>query len=173
MKVRELTPEEAKSIVVDYPVESKMYADIKSSLEVYFGLYGYEANVFVTDVSYPEEIRDSYSREIDILGNDMHPDLMAVYKDRNGKEQLIIVEAKKNPLTIKDIAQGKMYGDIFRASAVIMVAPYDLRKSIKDYYSFNKRIMSYDGSKPVYVIKLENKKLQFQNAFPTIDGDLL
>ena len=66
-----------------------------------------------------------------------------------------------------------MYGDIFRSKAVLLVAPFDLRKSIRDYYSFNKRILTYDSDKTVYTVKIENKKLQMQNAFPAISGDLL
>lgn len=172
MKYRELTVEELEH-TPDYNQEYEMYKDIRDSLNVYFSLYGIDAKVFITDKSYPEEIKNLYSREIDILGNDMHPDLMAIYTDKNGIQQLLVVEAKKNHLTIKDIAQGKMYGDIFRAKAVLMVAPYDLRKSVKDYYVFNKRIMTFDSDKTVYAVTLENKKLQFQNAFPVISGDLL
>lgn len=172
MKYRELTAEELEHLP-NYYFEYEMYSDIRVSLNAYFSLYGTSAKVFITDKSYPEEIKDLYAREIDILGNDMHPDLMAIYNDKNGNTQLLIVEAKKNQLTIKDIAQGKMYGDIFRAKAVLMVSPYDLRKSIKDYYLFNKRILTFDSDKIIYTIKLENKKLQLQNAFPVISGDLL
>ena len=172
MKYRELTPEELEH-TPDYNLEYEMYKDIRDSLTVFFELYGVKATVYITDKGYPEEIKNLYAREIDILGQDMHPDLMAVYKDQSGKLSLLVVEAKKNHLTIKDIAQGKMYGDIFKAKAVLMVAPYDLRKSIKDYYGFNKRIMTYNCDKTVYAIKLENKKLQIQNAFPVISGDLL
>ena len=172
MKYRELTPEELEH-TPDYNNEYEMYKDIRASLEKFFDLYGFKAKVYLTDKSYPEEIRDLYAREIDILGNDMHPDLMAIYYDAQNNRQLLVVEAKKNPLTIINIAQAKMYGDIFRSKAVLLVAPFDLRKSIRDYYSFNKRILTYDSDKTVYTVKIENKKLQMQNAFPAISGDLL
>lgn len=172
MKFRPLTVEEMEHLP-DYDFEYKMYKDIQKSLNTYFDYCGIKANVYLTDKSYPEEIKEKFSKEIDILGNDLHPDLMATYIDSNGEFKLMMVEAKKKPLTIKDIAQGKMYGDIFRANSVLMVAPYDLRKSIKDYYLFNKRILTFDSNKTVYAIKLENGNLQFQNAFPVISGDLL
>ena len=172
MKYRELTIEEMEH-TPDYNLEYEMYKDIRESLTKYLSLYGVKGMVYLTDKSYPEEIKSLYSREIDILGSDMHPDLMAIYEDCNGQKQLLIVEAKKNQPTILNIAQAKMYGDIFRAKAVLLVTPYDLRKSVKDYYGFNKRILKYDCDRLVYAVKLENKQLQMQNAFPAIVGDLL
>ena len=142
--------------VVNYENEIAMYPDIMESIKFYMDLFGYECKVFETWHEFKPELRERFQREIDILGDFGKPD----YK-------VLIIEAKLNSVVMKDIAQAKMYGDIFKADKVFLVAPYELRRMIEQYYYVNKNIFRYDGDKEIKYVRLSDRNLLIQQSIPS------
>ena len=157
--------------MVRYSKEEEMYPDIINNLKFYFNLYGYENEIFETWHKFDSKLMAKYRREIDVLGFIGRPDIMAIYKKGN-EEKTLIIEVKKTDISLLNIAQAKMYGDIFNTDKVFLVGPYDLRNVIKDYYTYNTSIFRYGDNREIKYVRLEDKKLLFQNAFP-VGGDML
>ena len=80
---------------------------------------------------------------------------------------MLIIEAKLNSVVMKDIAQAKMYGDIFKADKVFLVAPYELRRMIEQYYYVNKNIFGNDGDKEIKYVRLSDRNLLIQQSIPS------
>ncbi len=157
--------------MVKYVREEDMYPDIIKNLEFYFQLYGFEYEIFETWHEFDFKLLEKYKKEIDILGFIGRPDIMAIYKDGE-KEKTLIIEVKKTDISLLNIAQAKMYGDIFNTDKVFLVGPFDLRNAIKDYYTYNTSILRYGDNREIKYVKLEDQKLLFQKAFP-VGGNML
>ncbi|MDY4997341.1 MAG: hypothetical protein SO108_06575 [Bacilli bacterium] len=156
-----------------YANEIAMYPDIMENLEYYMNFYGYnDFQIFKTWKEFPPTLQSLYQKEWDILGDLGKPDITVLYrKNPNEKYKTLIVEVKLNSIVLKDIAQAKMYGDIFKADKVFLVAPADLRRQIAQYYDVNNAIFTYCNGQVRYV-KFDNRNLQIQQSFP-IGGDIL
>lgn len=155
-----------------YKKEEEMYPDIIKSIECYMNFYGYAYEVFETWHEFRPSLITRYQKEIDILGSMGKPDLMVIYKDRNGNEKTLIIEVKKENITLLHIAQAKMYGDIFNTDKVFLVGPYELRRQIRQYFDVNKNIFRFSENRIIKYVQFKDKKLLLQNAFPE-GGELL
>lgn len=154
--------------VVNYENEIAMYPDIMESIKFYMDLFGYECNVFETWHEFKPELRERFQREIDILGDFGKPDITVLYRKSSDEDyKVLIIEAKLNSVVMKDIAQAKMYGDIFKADKVFLVAPYELRRMIEQYYYVNKNIFRYDGDKEIKYVRLSDRNLLIQQSIPS------
>lgn len=149
-----------------YKDEKDMYPDIIKSIEYYMEFYGYKYKVFKTWQEFKPELSDKYQKEIDILGNLGKPDIMVLYAKPGEEEKTLIIEAKKEDITILNIAQAKMYGDIFNADNVFLVGPFELRRQIRQYYEVNKNILAYSEGKKIKFVQIEDRKLLIHRAFP-------
>ncbi len=149
----------------EYENEIAMYPDIMESISNYMKFYGYEYEVFETWHEFIGRIKEKYSSEFDILGDLGKPDIMILYKKQNQEERLLIIEVKIGSPVLKDFAQAKMYGDIFKADKVFLVAPYELRRNIGLFYEYNNCIFKYNFGTVRYV-RFTNKNLQIQTSVP-------
>lgn len=150
---------------IEYNNEIAMYPDIMNSISNYMKFYGYEYEVFETWHEFVGNIKEKYSTEYDILGDLGKPDIMILYKKPNSKEKLLIIEVKISIPVLKDFAQAKMYGDIFKADKVFLVAPYELRRNIGQFYDYNNYLFKYNCGTVRYV-RFTNKNLQIQSSVP-------
>ena len=154
--------------VVNYENEIAMYPDIMESIKFYMDLFRYECKVFETWHEFKPELRERFQREIDILGDFGKPDITVLYRKSSDEDyKVLIIEAKLNSVVMKDIAQAKMYGDIFKADKVFLVAPYELRRMIEQYYYVNKNIFRYDGDKEIKYVRLSDRNLLIQQSIPS------
>ena len=154
--------------VVNYENEIAMYPDIMESIKFYMDLFGYECKVFETWHEFKPELRERFQREIDILGDFGKPDITVLYRKSSDEDyKVLLIEAKLNSVVMKDIAQAKMYGDIFKADKVFLVAPYELRRMIEQYYYVNKNIFGYDGDKEIKYVRLSDRNLLIQQSIPS------
>ena len=151
--------------VVNYDNEIAMYPDIMDSISNYMKFYGYEYEVFETWHEFVGKIKEKYSTEIDILGDLGKPDIMILYKKPSEEEKLLIIEVKIGIPVLKDFAQAKMYGDIFKADKVFLVAPYELRRNIGQFYYYNNFLFKYNCGTVRYV-RFTDKNLQIQSSIP-------
>ena len=159
--------------VEKYDNEIAMYPDIMNSISFYMDLFGYEYKVYETWHEFKPELRERFQKEIDILGDFGKPDITVLYrKDQQDEFKTLIIEAKLNSVVMKDIAQAKMYGDIFNADKVFLVAPCELRRMIEQYYYVNNNLFKYANNREIKYVKLIDKNLQLQQAIP-IGGDIL
>lgn len=159
--------------VVNYENEIAMYPDIIESIKFYMSLFEYECKVFETWHEFKPELCERFQKEIDILRDFGKPDITVLYRKTSLEDyKVLIIEAKLNSVVMKDIAQAKMYGDIFKADKVFLVAPCDLRRMIEQYYYVNKNIFIYDGNKEIRYVKLTDHNLLLQQSIPS-GGELL
>ncbi len=158
---------------MEYNNEIEMYPDIIKSIGEYMKFNNYEYKVFETWHEFDQELKNRFQKEIEILGDFGKPDITVFYRENEQEEfKVLLIEVKLNDIVLKDIAQAKMYGDIFNADKVFLVAPCDIRRKIMVYYEYNNQIMSYSENREVKYVKFIDKNLQFQHAFP-IGGELL
>ena len=159
--------------IVNYENEIAMYPDIMNSIKFYMDLFEYECKIFETWHEFKPELRERFQKEIDILGDFGKPDITVLYKNSNMDDyKVLIIEAKLNSVVMKDIAQAKMCGDIFKADKVFLVAPCDLRRMIEQYYYVNRSLFRYDSDKEIKYIKLADHNLLLQQSIPS-GGDVL
>lgn len=158
---------------VYYENEIAMYPDIMNSIKFYMDLFKYECKIFETWHEFKPELRERFQKEIDILGDFGKPDITVLYKKSDMDDyKVLIIEAKLNSVVMKDIAQAKMYGDIFKADKVFLVAPCDLRRRIEQYYYMNKNLFRYDGDKEIKYVKCADHNLLLLQSIPS-GGELL
>ena len=154
-----------------YRHEVDMYPDIIDSIKKIMNLYGYEYEVFETWHEFPVRFKEKYQAESEILSDFGKPDI-TVFFNKDGQEKVLIIEVKLNAIIMKDIAQAKMYGDIYNADEVFLVSPCDLQNKIINYYGINKNIFAYSDNRVIKYVSFKDKNLQVQNAFPP-EGSLL
>lgn len=154
----------------EYDNEISMYPDIIDSLTTIFNFYGYsdsDFKIYKTWKEFHPDLKTKYSKEIDILDKFANPDITVVYKDHSGHEKTLIVEVKKGAIVMKDIAQAKIYGDIFDSDYVFLVSLIDLRRKVKEYYAVNNTILGYSKNRTIRFVQLKDSNLQLQTSFPT------
>ena len=130
-----------------YENEIAMYPDIIESIKYYMDFYGYDDyEVFKTWKEFAPKLQLIYQKEWNILSDISKPDIMVLYK-KTGEEKYktLIIEVKLNSVKLLDIAQAKMYGDIFQAENVFLVAPTEIRRQIQQYYSVNNNVFKYSN----------------------------
>ena len=156
-----------------YKNEIDMYPDIIQNLEYYMDFYGYkDYEIFKTWKEFPPKLQSFYQKEWDILGDLGKPDIMVLYRTNSiEKYKTLIVEVKYNGITLNNIAQAKMYGDVFKANKVFLVAPEEIRRQLIQYYTVNDYLMNYSCGF-VRFVRFVDKNLQLQTSFPS-GGELL
>ena len=157
---------------MSYSREVDMYPDIINSISKIMNFYGYEFNVYKTWQTFDQTLKDIYPNVVATLNKDTLPDLTVIYKDANGQQKCLIIEVKIGELIVKDIAQAKMYGDIFNANSVLLVSLKKIRKSFIEFSSINGCFLKCTNGSQLYTCVLENGILQIQNCFPS-DGGLI
>ena len=159
-------------MVDNYKDEEAMYPDIIESIKYYLKLYDYDFKIYETWHEFKPDFISRFQREIDILKDFGKPDITVFYKNKNMDDyKVLIIEAKKKSIVLKDIAQAKMYGDIFNADKVFLVSLHDLRRKIEQYYYVNKNIFKYSEGREIKFVKLYSRNLQLQQAIP-VGGEL-
>ena len=160
--------------MIKYENEIAMYPDIINNIEYYMNFYGYkDYKVFKTWKEFLPEIVEKYQKEYNILQNFGKPDITVLYRKNVQEEyKTLIIEVKNTPLTMNNIAQAKMYGDIFDAEKVFLVSPFDIPRRVIQYFPYNEKILSYGLSKKIRMVKFIDKNLQFQSSFPS-GGEVL
>lgn len=151
-----------------YKKEIDMYEDIIKSISEKMDFYGYEYKVFKTWKTFDPLLSKMYPNVISILNKEVLPDITVIY---NNKESIkcLIIEVKIGQLIIKDVAQAKMYCDIFNADSVLLVSLKKIRKSFIEFSLINKDFLKCSNGSQLYTCTLENGTLQTQNCYP-VDG---
>lgn len=153
-------------INLEYSCEEEMYPDIEQSIKNKMNFNGCDFKIYKTYKGFSGEIKTYFSKECAIIPNDAKPDFIVIYR-LGQKNKIIIIEAKLNQITIKDIGQAKIYGDIFSADHVLLVSTKEPRGRIKEYYSHNPKLLKYfDGQKTIQLVELNNRELSFETAYP-------
>jgi hypothetical protein len=158
---------------MEYSNEIAMYQDIMDSIGKYMEFNNYEFKIYKTWKEFDPELKEMFQKEIEILQDFGKPDITVLYKKNDEyKYKTLIIEVKLKDIVMKDIAQAKIYGDIFNADRVFLVGPKELRRKIKMYYKYNDNILKYSKDRKIKYIRLDNKNLQLQQVFP-MGGNLL
>lgn len=156
----------------EYSCEIDMYPDIIESMAKKMEFLGYEYTIYKTWKEFSPGLKEIYPNVISILNKDVLPDLTVIYKNKHGEQKCLIIEVKLGQLILKDIAQAKMYGDIFDADSVLLVSLKKIRKSFIEFYLVNQNYLKCANGSQLYTCILDNKQLQLQNPFP-LDGGII
>lgn len=157
---------------VVYDNEKDMYQDIIDSITVKLNFFGYKYEVFKTWKEFSPRLKALIPNAIQILKKTALPDIIVVYTGEDGKQRFLIIEVKDEKLKIIDMAQAKMYGDIFNADAVLLVSLIKIRKSFSEFNKINPFFMKCSNGAQLYTCTLEHRQLQLQTCFPN-DGRLI
>lgn len=152
-----------------YEKEIDMYEDIIKSISEKMEFYGYEYKVFRTWKTFDPLLSQMYPNVISILNKEVLPDITVIYNSK-GSRKCLIIEVKIGQLIIKDIAQAKMYCDIFDADSVLLVSLKKIRKSFIEFSLINKDFLKCSNGAQLYTCAMENGALQTQNCYPADGG---
>ena len=155
-----------------YSKEIDMYPDIIKSISDIMSLYGYKFTVYKTWKTFDQELKDIYPNVVATLNKETLPDLTVIYHNSSGQQKCLIIEVKIGDLIVKDIAQAKMYGDIFNADSVLLVSLKSIRKSFIEFSKINDCFLRCTNRSQLYTCVLQNGVLQTQNCYPP-DGGLI
>ena len=152
----------------EYENEISMYPDIIQNICYYMNFYGYKDHkIFKTWKEFLPEIIEKFQKEYDILQNFGKPDITVFYRKNDTEDyKVLIIEVKNTAITMNNIAQSKIYGDIFNADNVWLVSPYDIPRRIMHYFPYNNDILSYSLNRKIKLVKFIDKNLQLYTAFP-------
>ena len=152
-----------------YEKEVDMYPDIIDSISRKLSFLGYKYKVFKTWQSFDPELKAMYPQVCAILNKDVLPDITVVYQ---GENKCLIIEVKIGNLTVKDIAQAKIYTEVFDADSALLVSLVKVRKSFVEFHNYNEHFLKCSNDAQLYICALENEQLQLQSCFPS-DGGIL
>lgn len=155
-----------------YSCEIDMYSDIIESISKTFEFFGYKFIVFKTWKEFSPELKEMYPNVIAILNKEVLPDITVIYTNNKGEKKCLIMEVKIGNLKVKDIAQAKMYGDIFNADSVLLISLKKIRKSFIEFSLINDKFLKCANGAQLYTCVLDNKQLQLQSSFPS-DGGII
>ena len=150
-----------------YTDEISLYPDIAKSFQKILKMRGFDSVVYYTYKEFLPKFKDMFSQEISILDKDARPDLIITYYNKSKELKKIAIEVKKNDLTLKDIAQAKIYCDVFQTDDVFLISLKEVRDKFKRYYRHNKDILVCANGKILKTLVLSNDgDLMYQNIFP-------
>lgn len=155
-----------------YENEISMYEDIIKSISNILEFRGYKFRVFRTWKEFDPYLKERYTQVIAVLQKDVLPDIMVLYGNTDKYEKTLIIEVKINSLIVKDIAQAKMYCDVFNADALMLVSCIEVRNAFKDFYKLNNNFLKCNNGTILHTCVLLNSNLQIQNCFPNDGGCL-
>jgi hypothetical protein len=148
-----------------YKNEYDMYDKIAEHYRNLLTAFGYDVKVFETYKSIDEEIRSHFISEWEMLGRSYIPDLI-IKISKNGIEDFFVIEVKKGAITIKDIAQAKMYGDILKPKYLLLIGGDLPRRKWVDYYNINNQFLRYNTNKYLRIAKMDTVNFHDSRMIP-------
>jgi hypothetical protein len=100
-----------------------------------------------------------------MLGRSYIPDLI-IKISKNGIEDFFVIEVKKGAITIKDIAQAKMYGDILKPKYLLLIGGDLPRRKWVDYYNINNQFLRYNTNKYLRIAKMDTVNFHDSRMIP-------
>jgi len=128
------------------PLERELYKPVKEYLEARFKESLTHCYLEITsEGKFSQELKRLIPHDIifSFLGKQASPDLVGFTWTtdnlwlfllpiaRSGVKDFITVEIKREPITLKDVYQAKMYGDLFRAKYALLISPEPIPEEIK------------------------------------------
>ncbi|GAH56476.1 unnamed protein product, partial [marine sediment metagenome] len=85
------------------------------------------------DGSFSASLKNAVRHDIifAFLGKKASPDLVGFMRGQYGIDDYIVVEVKRDAVTLQDIYQAKMYGDLFSARYALLLSPEPVPEEIK------------------------------------------
>ena len=115
-------------------VEKALYEPIKKFLHSAFSAKFGNCHLEITaDGRFDESIKEAVPHDIifTFLGRRASPDLVGFIHNEFGIRDLIVVEVKREKVTLQDIYQTKLYGDLFGARYALLISPEPVPEEIK------------------------------------------
>ena len=124
--------------------EKELYEPIKKYLETAFRKKFGNCHLEVTaDGSFSEQLKGVVREDIifSFLGRKASPDLVGfihnqrdhwfVIQSSSDIQDFITVEIKRGKITLQDVYQAKMYGDLFQAKYALLISPEPIPEEIR------------------------------------------
>ena len=118
----------------DKKSEKSLYVPIRRFLHDYFSSKFGNCHIDITAGGHFEEALKCRVRHdiiFTFLGKKASPDLTGFIQNEYGIKDYIVVEVKRNKVTLQDIYQTKMYGDLFEAKYAFLISPMPVPEEIK------------------------------------------
>lgn len=133
-------------------LEKELYEPIRGYLMAAFGSSDLSSICYLETTAegvFSDTLKSVVPHDIifSFLGKKVSPDLTGFMYDRNytsrpfsmsGVKSYITVEIKKEKITLQDVYQAKMYGDLFQAKYALLLSPQPIPEEIRrlDQYLF-------------------------------------
>ena len=157
---------------MDIMIESDLYLPIKKDIYQTLKEAGCEGlHIEITaNNSFSNLLRKKFGEVLSLLDKSFSPDLSGLYH-KNG-EKKIILEVKKEKITIQNIYQTISYQELIDADIGLLVSPEEIPLQIKKFLNKHQRILQ-DKKRNIFIIKfdkigekiLESSWYPFQPSF--------
>lgn len=118
----------------DRPLEKMLYEPVRQFLSSKFSTKFGNCHLELTAEGHFEEtIKRAVPYDIifAFLGRRASPDLAGFTRDQYGIQDRIIVDIKRERVTLQDVYQVKLYGDLFGAKYALLISPKQVPEEIK------------------------------------------
>jgi len=116
------------------PLEKALYEPIEKYLQSAFSAKLGNCQLEITaGGSFSPSLKSAVRHDIifAFLGKRASPDLVGFIRGKYGIDDYIVVEVKRDAVTLQDIYQAKMYGDLFSARYALLLSPEPVPEEIK------------------------------------------
>jgi hypothetical protein len=116
------------------PLEKALYEPIGRYLQSAFSAKFGNCQLEITaGGSFSADLKSAVRHDIIFvfLGKKASPDLVGFVRGKYGVGDYIVVEIKRDTVTLQDIYQAKMYGDLFSARYALLLSPEPVPEEIK------------------------------------------
>ena len=143
--------------------EEALYEPIMKALKYVFSCLG-ECHLEITaDKRFTNKLKRQFSKDtlyiIRVEG--FYPDLTGFVKTQYATD-LITVEVKAKPITIKDIFQAKEQAEIFNAKYALLASPKMIPEEIRRFVKDRSEIMNYSYNKRVVIAQFHGDTGEFE-----------
>lgn len=114
--------------------EKALYQPVKNFLHGHFSATFGNCHLEITASGQFEESLKRVMRHdiiFSFLGRKASPDLVGFIRDEYGIKDYIVTEIKRGRITLQDVYQTKMYGDLFAAKHSLLISPVPVPEEIK------------------------------------------
>ncbi len=116
------------------PLEKALYEPIQRYLQSAFSAKFGNCHLEITAGGvFSPDLREAVKHDIvfAFLGKKASPDLVGFLRGKYGIDDYIVVEVKRAAVTLQDVYQVKMYGDLFSARYALLLSPEPVPEEIK------------------------------------------
>jgi hypothetical protein len=145
-------------------IESDLYLPIKKEIEnILLEDDCKEINLEITaNNRFSTSLKNSFGEVLKLLDKSFSPDLSGYYKKNKLKK--IVIEVKKDKITIQNIYQTIAYQELINADFALLISPEEIPTRIKTFLNHKPTILQ-NNKRKVFILKIDKKELKLKDNF--------